>query len=187
MHGGNRRQTRYNKPKKLHIRFHDQYNQRQSMSTSPDLAHVGIQKEPCLEYWSQTLKLNFPEGEDDVVTEEEVMEYFTTDEYKPEAVIVGHKLPHEELKHAYVHFGTNAEAVKARKEKGSGSIGKASEVKVVYTDEKKWIRLRDGVTLSGGPRASWMKAYGNQPMAGYAEDNEWVPETGTRYHPVYPE
>ena len=25
-------------------------------------------------------------------------------------------------------------------------------------DEKKWIRLRDGVSLQGGPRASWMKA-----------------------------
>merc|ERR1719401_2859798 len=103
-------------------------------------------REPTLEFWSQTLKLDFGEG--DVVTEDEVREAFTTDEYAPEAIIVGHKLPHDPLAHSYVHFGTNEAAKKARKEKDGIPIGKASEVKVVYTDEKKWVRLRDGVQLS---------------------------------------
>merc|ERR1719277_1618208 len=138
----------------------------------------------CLEQFSQTLKLSFPEGEDDVVSEEEVTEYFTTEEYRPEAVIVGHKLPHDPLAHAYVHFATNAEAKKARKETDGGSIGKASEVKIVYTDEKKWVRLRDGMSLSGGPRAQWMKPYGLQTYPGWGD--EWNEETGTRNHPVYP-
>merc|ERR1711879_79159 len=104
-------------------------------------------------------------------------EYFTTDDYKPEAVIVGHKLPHTDVKHSYVRFATNEETVKARHEKDGGSIGKASEVKVVYTDEKKWIRLRDGVSLQGGPRAQWMRAYGYKAYAGYGDD--LMPETGT--------
>lgn len=185
MHGGSRRQGRYNMPKKNHIRFNDRYIQRMMWDVPPVFMAMTHKKEPTLEYWSQTLKLTFPEGEDDCVTEEEVMEYFTTPDYKAEACIVGHKLPHDDLKHAYVHFATNDEAIKARKEKDGGSIGKASEVKVVYTDEKKWIRLRDGVALQGGQRASWMKAYGWKAQPGWAED--WAEETGTRSHPVYPE
>ena len=67
-----------------------------------------------------------------------------------QAVIVGHQMPHEEVKHgaqllsrrvqvfgaqpgvcdawprhAYVHFSNNADAKKARKEKDGGAIGKA--------------------------------------------------------------
>ncbi|CAJ1448879.1 unnamed protein product [Effrenium voratum] len=126
---------------------------------------------------------------DDVISEEEVMEYFTTDEYKPEAVIVGHQMPHEEVKHTYVHFSCNTDAKKARKEKDGGSIGKASEVKLVYTDEKKWIRLRDGVSLAGGfwgPRARWMKAYGSDVYKGYNAKEKALP-TGVRNHWYYPE
>ena len=185
MRGGARRQGKYNFPKKNHIRNNDKQVQRGAWNVPWVFAQMTYKKEPNLEYWSQTLKLTFPEGEDDKVTEEQVMSYFTTDAYKPDAVIVGHKLPHEEIKHAYVHFGSNDAAVAARKEKDGGAIGDASQVKVVYTDEKKWIRLRDGVSLQGGPRASWMKAYGWKTQPGYA--NGWVPETGTLNHPVYPE
>lgn len=184
MFGGARRQNRYNKPKKLHMRELDRIVGKEAMNVPPCFMKLLYKPEPTLEIWSQTLKLSFPEGEDDVVTEKEVMEYFTTDEYAPEAVIVGHKLPHDPLKHAYVHFGTNEAAIKARKEKDGGPIGKASEVKVVYTDEKKWVRLRDGVSLSGGRRASWMKPYGDEPYAGVGED--FGEDTGTRNHPVYP-
>mmetsp|Transcript_18440 Transcript_18440/g.50623 ORF Transcript_18440/g.50623 Transcript_18440/m.50623 type:complete len:293 (-) Transcript_18440:142-1020(-) len=186
MQGSSKRNNKYYKPKKIHFRYHEALDRKNSLMCPYWLQKLTIKKDPTLEKWSQTLKLTFPEGEDDVVTEEEVMEYFTTDEYKPEAVIVGHLLPHDPLKHAYVHFGTNEECIKARKEKDGGSIGKASEVKVVYTDEKKWIRLRDGVSLSGPKRAMWMKAYGNQayPEMGI---QGWVGESAARDHPVYPE
>jgi len=186
MHGSSRRQNRYNYPKKLHpsglqalIRWKMMH-----IPLSHGAFSAAASKEPTLERWSQTLKLTFPEGEDDVVTEEEVKEYFTTDEYAPEAVIVGHQLPHEEIKHAYVHFSTDEACKKARKEKDGGSIGKASEVKVVYTDEKKWIRLRDGVSLYGGKRSRWMKAYGDERQPEYADDFD--APTGIRRHPVYP-
>merc|ERR1719356_2454075 len=145
-------------------------------------------KEPTLETWSQTLKLTFPEGEDDVVTEDEVMDYFTTDDYRPDAAIVGHSLPHDPLKHAYVHFSTNEDCRKARKEKDGGPIGKASEVKVVYCDEKKWIRIRDGMSLNGlrsWSRAGWMKPYGWKTYPGWSDMNP--EETGTRNNPYYPE
>jgi len=184
MNGGARRQNRYNKPKKTHIRWADQVIQKRMFDIGWDDMKMTFVREPTLEYWSQTLKLNFPEGEDDVVTEDEVREYFTTDEYAPDAVIVGHKLPHDPLAHAYVHFSTNEAAKKARKEKDGGSIGKASEVKAVYTDEKKWVRLRDGVSLTGGARARWMKPYGQEAYPGWSDD--WAEETGTRSHPVYP-
>lgn len=36
-----------------------------------------------------------------------------------------------------MHFSCNAHAKQARKEKDGGAIGKASEVKLVYTNEKK--------------------------------------------------
>jgi len=183
MNGGARRQNRYNKPKKLHVRNFDYKIHRLQYNIPPCFLKMSFVAEPTLDFWSQTLKLSFPEGEDDVVTEDEVREYFTTDDYSPEAVIVGHKLPHDELKHAYVHFATNEEARKARKEKDGGAIGKASEVKVVYTDEKKWVRLRDGVSLQGGPRARWMKPYGNKA---YEFADDWAGETGRRNHPVYP-
>jgi len=184
MHGGARRQNRYNKPKKMHVRFNDRMIQREMWDVPTCFLKMTYVAEPTLEIWSQTLKLTFPEGEDDVVTEDEVREYFTTEDYAPEAVIVGHKLPHDPLAHAYVHFDTNEAARKARKEKDGGKIGKASEVKVVYTDEKKWVRLRDGVSLQGGPRAVWMKPYGYKAYPGWAED--WAHETGSRSHPVYP-
>ena len=36
-----------------------------------------------------------------------------------------------------MHFSCNAHAKQARKEKDGGAIGKASEAKLAYTDEKK--------------------------------------------------
>eukprot|EP00929_Paragymnodinium_shiwhaense_P105155 TRINITY_DN7006_c0_g1_i1.p1 TRINITY_DN7006_c0_g1~~TRINITY_DN7006_c0_g1_i1.p1 ORF type:complete len:271 (+),score=76.64 TRINITY_DN7006_c0_g1_i1:76-888(+) len=185
MFRGSMKNNKYNKPKKLHIRFIEHLDRSNSLMTPHWLQKLTMRKEPNLEMWSQTLKLNFPEGEDDVVTEQEVMDYFTTDDYKPEAVIVGHSLPHDPLKHAYVHFATNEETKKARKEKSGGAIGKASEVKCVYTDEKKWIRIRDGVHLTGFGRAGWMKAYGKVAQPEFMDD--WGAESGQRRHPVYPE
>jgi len=185
MHGSARRNNRYNHPKKLHQRYLEFLDRKNTMQTPFWLQKLTWKKEPNLERWSQTLKLSFPEGEDDVVSEDEVMAYFTTDEYKPEACIVGHKLPHDPLAHAYVHFDNNEDCKKARKEKDGGSIGKASEVKVVYTDEKKWIRLRDGVSLTGAQRASWMKAYGSTAIPEFSTN--WKAESGSRVHPVYPE
>jgi hypothetical protein len=185
MHGSARRNNRYNHPKKLHARYIEFRDRTNTLQTPFWLQKLTWKKEPNLERWSQTLKLSFPEGEDDVVTEDEVMSYFTTDDYKPEACIVGHKLPHDPLAHAYVHFDTNEDCKKARKEKDGGAIGKASEVKVVYTDEKKWIRLRDGVQLTGSQRASWMRAYGSQAIPEFSTN--WKAESGSRTHPVYPE
>jgi len=189
MEGGNRRQNRRNHPKKCHPKFQEERFKKWATDVPAFATRLFFCPEATLEDWSHTLKLNFPEGEDDVVTEEEVMEYFSTDEYKPEAVIVGHQMPHEEVKHTYVHFSCNAHAKKARKEKDGGAIGKASEVKLVYTDEKKWIRLRDGVSLAGGfwgERARWMKAYGTDAYKGYAVNEPAVP-TGVRNHWYYPE
>lgn len=181
--GDSGKNNKYNKPKKLHIKFIDRLDRKNSLMTPDWLQKLTMRREPNLEKWSQTLKLNFAEGEDDVVTEQEVMEHFK--EYEPEAVIVGHSLPHDPMKHAYVHFSTNEACRKARKEKNGAAIGKASEVKIVFTDEKKWIRIRDGVHLTGFQRAGWMKAYGSQAQPEFMDD--WGQETGVRRHPVYPE
>eukprot|EP00931_Biecheleriopsis_adriatica_P045705 TRINITY_DN2616_c0_g1_i1.p1 TRINITY_DN2616_c0_g1~~TRINITY_DN2616_c0_g1_i1.p1 ORF type:complete len:264 (-),score=50.62 TRINITY_DN2616_c0_g1_i1:61-807(-) len=192
MRSRSRRQRKYNFAKKNHPKFSaDRYYKGVTLVPNEFLSMTQI-PDPTLDHYSFTLKLNFPEGEDDVVTEDEVREYFTTDDYAPEAVIVGHKLPHEEIKHAYVHFSCNEHAKQARKEKQGGSIGKASEVKLVFTDEKKWIRLRDGVSLrgNGNPwnqfRPFWMKAYGQQQYPGWGL-NEKMEPFGARRHPVYPE
>lgn len=189
MEGGNRRQRKRNLPKKCHPKFQEERYKKWATDVPAFAQRLFFCPEATLADWSHTLKLNFPDGEDDAVTEEEVMEYFTTKEYQPEAVIVGHQMPHEEVKHTYVHFSCNADAKKARKEKDGGQIGKASEVKLVFTDEKKWIRLRDGVSLAGGwwgPRARWMKAYGTDAYKGYRPDEPAVP-TGVRNHWYYPE
>ncbi|CAE7296861.1 unnamed protein product [Symbiodinium sp. CCMP2456] len=178
MQGGNRKQNRRNKPKKMHPKTQEERYKKWAIHHPEYATRLFFVPEATLEDWSHTLKLTFPDGEDDVVSEEEVFEYFTTDEYKPEAVIVGHQMPHEEVKHAYVHFSDNTAAKKARKEKDGGAIGKASEVKLVYTDEKKWIRLRDGVSLAGGfwgPRSRWMKAYGTDKYKGWKVDETPLP------------
>ncbi|CAE8625105.1 unnamed protein product [Polarella glacialis] len=185
MEGANRRQTAHNLPKKLHTRYRAETIQKLIFRQPDEFQQMFFQKEPTLGMWSQTLKLTFTEGQDDVVTEDEVRAYFTTETYAPEAIIIGHQLPHEEVKHTYVHFNSNVEATAARKEKDGGAIGQASEVKLVYADEKKWIRLRDGATLSGGPRARWMRAYGNKAYPGAGP--EWALQTGTRNNPYYPE
>jgi len=187
--GGSRRQNKYYKPKKLDLKFWEARKKEYARSVPHFANQLGFVAEANLANWSHTLKLTFPEGEDGAVTEDEVREYFTTDEYAPEAVIVGHKMPHEDAKHAYVHFSCNDHAKKARKEKDGGSIGKASEVKCVFTQEKKWIRLRDGVSLAGGfygKRARWMKAYGDAAYPGWGSDEEQLP-TGVRRHWYYPE
>merc|ERR1712117_619233 len=91
------------------------------------------------------------------------MDFFTTEDYAPDSAIVGYNLPHDKLAHAYVHFSTNAAAKQARKEKKGQSIPSVSEMTIVYTEENKWIRLRDGVRLAGifmGGRARHYKAYG---------------------------
>lgn len=185
MHGGARRNNRYNYPKKLHPRYIDYIDRKNSLYTPFWLQKLTWKKEPTLEIWSQTLKLYFLEGEDDVVTEDEVMEYFTTDEYKPEACVVGHQNTHEKLKTTYVHFATNEDCKKARKEKDGGPIGKATEVRVVFSDEKKWIRLRDGVRVRGGFRASWMRAYGTATIPEFWD--QWDADSTVRQHPTYPE
>eukprot|EP00930_Biecheleria_cincta_P070705 TRINITY_DN58317_c0_g1_i1.p1 TRINITY_DN58317_c0_g1~~TRINITY_DN58317_c0_g1_i1.p1 ORF type:complete len:288 (+),score=34.34 TRINITY_DN58317_c0_g1_i1:111-866(+) len=189
MRGGSRRQNKYYQPKKTHIKFLEKRKREYLRMTPHWGAQLAFMGEAYLPDWSHTLKLTFPEGEDDVVTEDEVREYFTTDEYAPEAVIVGHQMPHENAKHTYVHFSCNEHAKKARKEKNGGSIGKASEIKCVFTLEKKWIRLRDGVSLAGGfwgKRARWMKAYGDEAYPGWAHDEEPL-RTGVRRHWYYPE
>lgn len=183
--GGNRRQNRYNHVKPLHPRYIEPVVRNFQWFVPPNFLKMGIVPEPNLEKWSQTLKISFPEGEDDVVTEDEVKEYFTDDEHgSPEAVILGHQLPHEKQKVAYVHFSTREATKKARKEKDGGAIGKASEVKLVYVDEKKWIRTRDGVRLSGGKRGGHWKAYGDEMLP---EWEDFDMETGSRSHPIYPE
>eukprot|EP00933_Yihiella_yeosuensis_P065042 TRINITY_DN68640_c0_g1_i1.p1 TRINITY_DN68640_c0_g1~~TRINITY_DN68640_c0_g1_i1.p1 ORF type:complete len:289 (+),score=51.29 TRINITY_DN68640_c0_g1_i1:83-868(+) len=186
MEGRSRRANIHKMPKKNANRWLERRQQVALFKIPMKFQKLLYRQDPILDYWSQTLKLSFVEGEDDVVTQEEVMDYFTTDEYKPEAVITGHQLPHEKVRHTYVHFRTNADCKKARYEKDGGPIGKASEVKLVFCPEKKWIRLRDGVSLSGPKdRAFYMKAYGMETYSGYADD--WAPHTGTRDNPVYPE
>jgi len=143
-----------------------------------------------LEAWSQTLKLSFPEGEDEVVTEQEVMDFFTTEDYAPEAAIVGHKLPHDPLAHAYVHFSTSDACKQARKEKKGQNIPSVSEMTMVFTDENKWIRLRDGVRLAGfKPELGWGRdqmAYGNDKHD-YAKERYSIPDFGSRDNWFYPE
>jgi len=189
MHDGTRRARKYGRKKKLHDSEHLRY-QHERLMTQPYFIWQISSYVPAhnLEQWSQTLKLTFAEGEDDVVTEEEVMEFFTTEDFKPETVVVGHKEPHESQKHTFVHFATREECKKARKEKNSGAIGKASEVKAVYTDERKWIRVRDGMSapMGGGRRGPFMKPYGDlERYEGYGKD-ERLPDKGARSNPVYP-
>lgn len=189
MRGRSRRQNLVYKDKKLHPKTWEARKKECATSLPAFASQLAFMGEANLESWSHTLKLTFPEGEDDVVTEDEVREYYTTDEYAPEAVIVGHQMPHEEVKHTYVHFSNNEQARKARKEKNGGSIGKASEIKNVFCLEKKWIRLRDGVSLAGGfygKRARWMKAYGDQMYPGWGQGEEQL-ATGVRRHWYYPE
>ena len=100
---------------------------------------------------------------------------------------MGYKLPHDEQSHAYVHFSTNAACKQARKEKKGQAIPSVSEMTIVYTDENKWIRLRDGVRLSGwiGKDRTY-KAYGDQKHD-YAAERFKIPDFGTRDNWFYPE
>jgi len=185
-----RRKRKATAKKKTHISNRDRNDRNFRMSQVYSQNQIyGYEPAWNLEFWSQTLKLSFAEGEDDVVTEEEVMEYFTTDDFKPETVIVGHTDgPWAKQKHTYVHFATREECKKARKEKNGGPIGKASEVKVVYTDEKKWIRVRDGMSspLGGRKRGSFMKPYGDYDRYEGWGGNEARQDVGSRTNPVYP-
>jgi len=186
MEHGNRRQNKYYYRKKNHIRYRSAYVKDAAQRLRQDMWQFTWLRNPPLEKWSQTLKVSFLEGEDTAATEDELMAYFTTDDYKPEAVVVGHTLPHDPLAKAYVHFATPEECQKARKEKDGGAVGKASEVKLSHVDEKKWIRVRDGITIAGGHRTGKMKAYGDQVMPEWTEEGIFV-ETGFRTNPVYPE
>lgn len=172
-------------PKKNRLRFREWCDKKALFHIPFRYVHMAHQKEPTVEMWSQTLRLHFAEGEDDVVTEEEVRDYFTTDSYKPSAVIVGHKFSHDNRTNSYVHFDTNEETILARKEKQGGPIGKASEVSVRFTDEKTWIRVRDGVELPDGrKRARWMRAYGDEKIPEFRTEG-FMGEAASRNHPVY--
>jgi len=185
MHGGASRQGKLYRPKKLSQRFIESLDRRHVEMVPGWLSKLTCKPEATLDKWSQTLKVTFLEGEDELVTEDELKAHFTTKEYAPEAVIVGHKVPNDKTAHAYVHFSTNEACKKARYEKDGGPVGKATEVKVVYTDEKKWIRVRDGVAKPSFKRAAWMKAYGNQAQYEFTEEG-WKNQI-PREHPVYPE
>jgi len=151
--------------------------------------HVPDSRAYDVKKFSFTLKLTFEEGEDDILTEEEVSEFFTADEYAPVAIVLGHQTPSDVSKKTYVHFSCHEHAEKAlEKAQGGASIGKATNVKVVFSDEKKWIRVRDGADLLGEfqKRSFWQKAYGDGKYYGWST-GELLPPTGWRRHPVYPE
>jgi len=188
MHGVRRKNI--GRTKKTHIRNSDRMVFEQQLHMMEPLHRLKINVMPNLESWSQTLKLSFAEGEDEVVTEQEVMDFFTTEDYAPEAVIVGYKLPHDEQSHAYVHFSTNAACKQARKEKKGQAVPSVSEMTIVFTEENKWIRMRDGVRLAGfKPELGWgrdMKAYGGGKHD-YAASRYDIPDFGSRDNWFYPE
>jgi len=151
--------------------------------------HVSDSQAYNITKFSFTLKLTFEEGEDDILTEEEVREFFTTDEYAPVAIVLGHQTPSDLSKKTYVHFSCHEHAEKAWDvTHGGTNIGKATNVKVVFTDEKKWIRVRDGADLVGeySKRSFFQKAYGDGRYYGW-NTGEKLPPKGWRRHPVYPE
>jgi len=143
-----------------------------------------------LESWSQTLKCYFAEGEDMKVTEQELIDFFTTDDYAPEAVVVGYKTAKDGFASAYVHFSTNEACKQARKEKKGEAPASVSEMKIVFTDENKWIRIRDGVRLTGylirGERGRDKKAYG-RGLHDFASRRFEIADFGTRDNWFYPE
>lgn len=189
MYGVRRQNINKGRTAKTHIKNSHRLVFEQALHIMRPLGNVNAMEMPNLEAWSQTLKLSFPEGEDEVVTEQEVMDFFTTEDYAPEAVIVGHKLPHDPLAHAYVHFSTNEAAIQARKEKRGQNIPSVSEMTIVYTDENKWIRLRDGVRLAGifvPTRGRHYKAYGDDKHD-YYKDRYKIPDFGERDNWFYPE
>lgn len=155
-------------------------------------------------WFSQTLKIHWPEGKDDVATEEEVMAHFTTDDYAPDAVRVAYKSPWNPNKKAYVHFPDHYVIHKARKEQGEGEIAGVKYVARI-ANEKTWICVRDGMRPS--QRIAWpernvaYKAYGAEKYDQFDDsfkdgkksgmkqrfDNKkmWLP-LGTRSNPFYP-
>merc|ERR1712232_320505 len=94
-------------------------------------------------------------------------------EYKPEAVIVGVQVPYEPARNTYVHFGSNAEAEAAMKDKQDTGIGKASEVRISWCHEKRWIRLKDGFAMDNtiANRHINFKPYGRRLEDGWNEDD----------------
>lgn len=157
--------------------------------------------EEKVDYFSQTLMLHWPEGQDEVVTQEEVKAHFTTDDYAPEAVIVGYKDPWNSHRKAFVHFDSTEAAKKARKGQGEGTIGDTQYVARI-AKEKKWIAVRDGmrnsVRKASWERDHWDKAYGEekydywddgetgkQPSFYYGMAKTWA-EYGSATNPWYP-
>jgi len=116
-------------------------------------------EEPCLEKWTNTLKLTFPEGQDDV-SEEEIREFFKDYANDIDGVITDITLPHLTTKTAYVHFKENERCIEAKKGLDGQKLGKADEVMLRFTMNKKWERLQAGEPLTNGPRGVWMEAYG---------------------------
>jgi hypothetical protein len=102
--GGNSKQMAKwmgHRPKKTHIKYAEQVHQRQVRQVLPFLRtnqQFHPMREPeWMQYWSQNLRINFVEGEEDIVTEEEVMEYFKglDLDFMPDGVITGYKTPLE--------------------------------------------------------------------------------------------
>lgn len=139
--------------------------------------------------FSYTFKLMFPEGEEEAATEDEIRDYFTTDEYAPDGVVTNFKTEMDNRTYAFVHFPNNAIARKVWSEKKSGgTLGKATNYKLKWADDNMWIRARDGVTDHWHWRKQvWgKKAYGNGWLPGWGE-GEHVGEGWVRTHPVYPQ
>jgi hypothetical protein len=198
-----RRNKKYYQAKKMHVKFHDRRFQFKIQRLPWANKRLSILKEWNLEKFAQTLKLTFLPGEEEIVTEDEVRAYFTTDDYAPDGIIFAPATPWEKNQkwkeqgkawnetkqegrpHTYVHFATIEECHQARKEKATGSIGKANEVVATYGAEKKWIRLKDGMRLQGWARARWMKPYGDGKYPGWGKA-EVAEETGSRDNPYYP-
>jgi hypothetical protein len=210
-----RRNKKYYQVKKLHIKFHDRRWQYELLRIPFSHKRLSYLPDWNLEKYAQTLKLSFLPGEEEIVTEEEVRAYFTTDDYAPDGIIFAPPVPWEKkaewkgnydkapewkerkargynttkmpgVPHTYVHFATIEECHQARKEKATGDIGQAKEVVATYASEKKWIRLKDGMRLQGHyARARWMKPYGDGKYPGFGH-LETAEETGSRDNPFYP-
>lgn len=166
MQNRGRRGRRYNLPKKNHIKWEAPKAVTDTYRLMPRFYAFSQKFDLYQHHWAQTLKISFAEGEDgpDVVTEAEVRDYFTKEGFEPDAVVVGYQREGEEKACTYVHFPTHELCKKARYIK-TGPLGKAKEFKAVYTHEKQWIRVRDGVSMKGFffARRGWhAKAYGFQ-------------------------
>lgn len=176
--------------RRTHIRFQACHYLREKKRLPRSLVHLMRLNDIDLRHWSQLLKVVWKTGEEDLVSESDLREHFTTADYEPKGVMIGYKTDFQNATYGLVYFDNHDKAKQARKEKMGGKIGDV-EYDLKYRDDRLWMRARDGITEKFTPRLRGyhMKAYGDQTRPGEGADAFQLPwgETGARTHMWYPE